>query len=205
MQPRLGDPTQAQVTDSSAARRALSAALARRVGTTVLATTSVRLCVAPPARKKRRRTRPTTSSSCPEGHSSAAGGASNQATGTDSAGPPSGLTLSSSARTVSPEGKVRASGARVRVPTRIDRLVPAAGRVLVGMGSSDVEWRVGGGRILNLRPACDTRTASSSGGLLVDRSEEHTSELQSLMRTSYAVFCLKKKINKHPPLTPNPH
>src|SRR3546814_11533632 len=28
----------------------------------------------------------------------------------------------------------------------------------------------------------------------VTRSEEHTSELQSLMRTSYAVFCLKKKI-----------
>src|SRR3546814_6411653 len=27
------------------------------------------------------------------------------------------------------------------------------------------------------------------------RSEEHTSELQSLMRTSYAVFCLKKKKN----------
>src|SRR3546814_7961665 len=27
------------------------------------------------------------------------------------------------------------------------------------------------------------------------RSEEHTSELQSLMRTSYAVFCLKKKNN----------
>src|SRR3546814_8649789 len=31
---------------------------------------------------------------------------------------------------------------------------------------------------------------------LVERSEEHTSELQSLMRISYAVFCLKKK-NKH--------
>src|SRR3546814_2055947 len=29
----------------------------------------------------------------------------------------------------------------------------------------------------------------------VDRSEEHTSELQSLMRISYAVFCLKKKNN----------
>src|SRR3546814_3240808 len=29
------------------------------------------------------------------------------------------------------------------------------------------------------------------------RSEEHTSELQSLMRTSYAVFCLKKKNNKN--------
>src|SRR3546814_9901549 len=29
------------------------------------------------------------------------------------------------------------------------------------------------------------------------RSEEHTSELQSLMRISYAVFCLKKKIQLH--------
>src|SRR3546814_4916094 len=29
------------------------------------------------------------------------------------------------------------------------------------------------------------------------RSEEHTSELQSLMRTSYAVFCLKKKTRRH--------
>src|SRR3546814_10350754 len=29
------------------------------------------------------------------------------------------------------------------------------------------------------------------------RSEEHTSELQSLMRTSYAVFCLKKKHHHH--------
>src|SRR3546814_1838965 len=31
------------------------------------------------------------------------------------------------------------------------------------------------------------------GGLSENRSEEHTSELQSLMRISYAVFCLKKK------------
>src|SRR3546814_9547708 len=30
---------------------------------------------------------------------------------------------------------------------------------------------------------------------LAERSEEHTSELQSLMRISYAVFCLKKKKN----------
>src|SRR3546814_3749898 len=43
----------------------------------------------------------------------------------------------------------------------------------------------------------------ASGGhcqlLRVERSEEHTSELQSLMRISYAVFCLKKKnkMNKH--------
>src|SRR3546814_2283822 len=34
------------------------------------------------------------------------------------------------------------------------------------------------------------RTALAMGA---DRSEEHTSELQSLMRISYAVFCLKKK------------
>src|SRR3546814_2901951 len=33
--------------------------------------------------------------------------------------------------------------------------------------------------------------------LATNRSEEHTSELQSLMRISYAVFCLKKKQKKH--------
>src|SRR3546814_1052023 len=33
--------------------------------------------------------------------------------------------------------------------------------------------------------------------LIRDRSEEHTSELQSLMRISYAVFCLKKKKQNH--------
>src|SRR3546814_14813835 len=32
--------------------------------------------------------------------------------------------------------------------------------------------------------------------VIVERSEEHTSELQSLMRISYAVFCLKKKKKK---------
>src|SRR3546814_13067157 len=35
---------------------------------------------------------------------------------------------------------------------------------------------------------------SWDGNVLTNRSEEHTSELQSLMRISYAVFCLKKKI-----------
>src|SRR3546814_5859677 len=34
------------------------------------------------------------------------------------------------------------------------------------------------------------------------RSEEHTSELQSLMRSSYAVFCLKKKNTRIQPKTP---
>src|SRR3546814_10325027 len=38
-----------------------------------------------------------------------------------------------------------------------------------------------------IKQACD------AGCILKIRSEEHTSELQSLMRLSYAVFCLKKK------------
>src|SRR3546814_1523276 len=38
----------------------------------------------------------------------------------------------------------------------------------------------------------------------IERSEEHTSELQSLMRISYAVFCLKKKTTRqHHPQTRN--
>src|SRR3546814_5663605 len=38
---------------------------------------------------------------------------------------------------------------------------------------------------------------NSTGTASVCRSEEHTSELQSLMRISYAVFCLKKKKTNH--------
>src|SRR3546814_9402145 len=45
-------------------------------------------------------------------------------------------------------------------------------------------------------PACDHRLERSAGvapgEVLAPRSEEHTSELQSLMRISYDVFCLKK-------------
>src|SRR3546814_5867886 len=41
--------------------------------------------------------------------------------------------------------------------------------------------------------AGDTEIGAAPARHLVDRSEEHTSELQSLMRISYAVFCLKKK------------
>src|SRR3546814_4342449 len=39
-------------------------------------------------------------------------------------------------------------------------------------------------------------TGSPAALLMLPRSEEHTSELQSLMRISYAVFCLKKKKNE---------
>src|SRR3546814_8425743 len=44
------------------------------------------------------------------------------------------------------------------------------------------------------RPAGDEATGPDAAPV-PDRSEEHTSELQSLMRISYAVFCLKKKTN----------
>src|SRR3546814_3115401 len=40
---------------------------------------------------------------------------------------------------------------------------------------------------------------------LLSRSEEHTSELQSLMRISYAVFCLKKQLHKTAHVPPTSH
>src|SRR3546814_8348250 len=51
---------------------------------------------------------------------------------------------------------------------------------------------LGAGR--KLLPAIATHMTSNFWG--ITRSEEHTSELQSLMRISYAVFCLKKQITK---------
>src|SRR3546814_8312394 len=41
--------------------------------------------------------------------------------------------------------------------------------------------------------ATEAAVLGVTGSLILSRSEEHTSELQSLMRISYAVFCLKKK------------
>src|SRR3546814_4253113 len=63
----------------------------------------------------------------------------------------------------------------------------------------------GSGRLTTIGPESvstfhtshDTPPVSgSSGSPRAGRSEEHTSELQSLMRISYAVFCLKKKNKK---------
>src|SRR3546814_6343718 len=45
----------------------------------------------------------------------------------------------------------------------------------------------------NLEPRATTLEFQFAPALVEVRSEEHTSELQSLMRISYAVFCLKKK------------
>src|SRR3546814_3283355 len=51
---------------------------------------------------------------------------------------------------------------------------------------------IAGDRSLRHRPHADPPRRT------VDRSEEHTSELQSLMRISYAVFCLQKKKKQNP-------
>src|SRR3546814_2038918 len=62
----------------------------------------------------------------------------------------------------------------------------AAGLRLAGAGASRqaARWLPGGG---------EGAAARRAGTGARRRSEEHTSELQSLMRSSYAVFCLKKK------------
>src|SRR3546814_2266061 len=64
-------------------------------------------------------------------------------------------------------------------------------RYSIGVGVTGFEldfW----GRVRNLSDAARSQYLAT-----VQRSEEHTSELQSLMRISYAVFCLKKKKQKH--------
>src|SRR3546814_7569235 len=72
----------------------------------------------------------------------------------------------------------------IRVPLR-------EGRTL----HHDIKGHFGAGRVM-LR-AAEVGTGIIAGGpmraVFEARSEEHTSELQSLMRISYAVFCLKKK------------
>src|SRR3546814_1590427 len=78
------------------------------------------------------------------------------------------------------------------------------GRIAVGLpdrisslGQSGVRREPGPPRADQEEPASASiiyRTVCN--GTRLTRSEEHTSELQSLMRISYAVFCLKKKKNR---------
>src|SRR3546814_8729113 len=70
-------------------------------------------------------------------------------------------------------------------------------------GTSDLSWIVrtsvrkpGSGTSLVFSEVRMTAPSLSAHRPSANRSEEHTSELQSLMRISYAVFCLKKKIHK---------
>src|SRR3546814_4124477 len=62
-----------------------------------------------------------------------------------------------------------------------------AGILVLAMGGLTVNIVVLFGLILAVGMLVD-------GAIVVTRSEEHTSELQSLMRISYAVFCLKKQL-----------
>src|SRR3546814_7931461 len=71
---------------------------------------------------------------------------------------------------------------------RCDR---ASGRIPVGAGVSH-----GSGRSRPVDRRWGNAGACRRIGKRQVRSEEHTSELQSLMRNSYAVFCLKKKKKK---------
>src|SRR3546814_1377966 len=75
-------------------------------------------------------------------------------------------------------------------------LVPERARGDVMVVSRRLSAAIGGYFRGQLAVAFVVGTMSSIGMLIIDlpfRSEEHTSELQSLMRNSYAVFCLKKK------------
>src|SRR3546814_5231844 len=56
-------------------------------------------------------------------------------------------------------------------------------------------------RMSHASSPCPQRCTATVGALRTNRSEEHTSELPSLMRISYAGFCLKKKTSTHSPLT----
>src|SRR3546814_9979659 len=54
-----------------------------------------------------------------------------------------------------------------------------------------------GPRLVNMIFLACLKTMGAAAAIALNRSEEHTSELQSLMRISYAVFCLNKKKTKH--------
>src|SRR3546814_1588349 len=69
-----------------------------------------------------------------------------------------------------------------------------AAEQMAGETIQDVIVNVSGGYPASQTVGVEVTIAGHEVG---DRSEEHTSELQSLMRISYAVFCLKKKKPRH--------
>src|SRR3546814_3893470 len=69
----------------------------------------------------------------------------------------------------------------------------ARGELLFGTIDTWLLWNLTGGKV----HVTDATNASRTLLYNIHRSEEHTSELQSLMRISYAVFCLKKKTQKN--------
>src|SRR3546814_10373606 len=71
------------------------------------------------------------------------------------------------------------------------------GQFVVGIGVEPVERPAGREAVQHHRIAVELAAVDLADVELRVRSEEHTSELQSLMRNSYAVFCLKKQ-TEHP-------
>src|SRR3546814_4611910 len=63
----------------------------------------------------------------------------------------------------------------------------------IGHEEDSVAHRDGGAQLPGRQRLDVDREAAKRSPVAPGRSEEHTSELQSLMRISYAVFCLKKK------------
>src|SRR3546814_8400204 len=78
--------------------------------------------------------------------------------------------------------------------TRPSRTRRAPSRLRAALRRSVASVCVGCSHPLRLRQGWNARRSHPKSA--TTRSEEHTSELQSLMRISYAVFCLKKKTNK---------
>src|SRR3546814_10163253 len=75
----------------------------------------------------------------------------------------------------------------------VDRdAVPVAGRIVRDIGREHPD-RLAVDEDLELAGVAVSALADAERERVDRRSEEHTSELQSLMRISYAVFCLKKK------------
>src|SRR3546814_2791627 len=75
-------------------------------------------------------------------------------------------------------------------PVYLGRVSASVYRLWRGTTGMRMRWILRPGWRLDLVFASTGRYGNSS---LICRSEEHTSELQSLIRISYAVFCLKKK------------
>src|SRR3546814_9196477 len=69
----------------------------------------------------------------------------------------------------------------------------AAVRAIFELGTNNSSTYTPSLTDLFVNGATETALQAFDASALDDRSEEHTSELQSLMRLSYAVFCLKKK------------
>src|SRR3546814_1924245 len=111
-----------------------------------------------------------------------------------------------------PAYQVSSAGSVIAAPRRpAARLMITKTSSMIGLvkGAMDLERCIGGIGLAQCPSRCHANTAAArlrqstsragSTGICstpVTRSEEHTSELQSLMRISYAVFCLKKKKTK---------